>query len=84
MKKWSVDGGSWLYAAGMALYLLGLNLLAFSFRYKDIAVASTLLIIFNILSLTAAGVFLFDETLSASKVTGLLLFTIAILCFEAG
>ncbi len=82
MKKWSVSNDPCLYTAGMALYLLSLNFLAYSFKHKDIAIASALLIIFNIASLAVVGYFLFDEKLSAGKIVGLLLFTAAVFLFE--
>ena len=82
MKKWSVSNDPFLYAAGMVLYLISLNFLAYSFKLKDIAIASALFVIFNILSLAAIGYFFFDEKLSVSKMIGLLLFTAAVILFE--
>ena len=82
MKKWSVSNDPFLYAAGMVLYLISLNFLAYSFKLKDLAIASALVVIFNILSLAAIGYFFFDEKLSVSKMIGLLLFTAAVILFE--
>ena len=42
MKKWVLSSAIPTYLLGMVLYIIGLNFLAYSFRFKDIAIASVL------------------------------------------
>ena len=52
MKKWVGNNQTLWYLAGLGIYLIGLMFLAQSFRLQNIAVASLLLVIFNIITLT--------------------------------
>ena len=81
MKKWVLSSAPPTYLLGMVLYIIGLNFLAYSFRFKDIAVASVLFIIFNVITLTIAGWLFFDENITILKLVGLslALFSIVLL-----
>lgn len=82
MKKWVVSNSSLTYIQGMMLYLVGLNFLAYSFRQKDIAVASVIFIVFNVVTLAIAGKILFDENLSTVKIISMVLALSSIVVME--
>lgn len=52
MKKWITDMTLMPYLIGAAMYLVGMNFLAFSYLYRNIAVATAICVIINIVSLT--------------------------------
>ena len=84
MKKWVVSGGFNLYAAGLAIYLIGMMFLAQSFKYRNIGVASIMLVIFNITTLSLVSWFYFREKLSLLEIGGLILGIVAVCMMELG
>lgn len=73
LKQWVKHSYNSLYIGGILLYLISMNLLAHSYKYEDIAVASMLMVVFNIITLTLVGYFLFDENITVYEVTGIAL-----------
>jgi multidrug transporter EmrE-like cation transporter len=84
MKKWVVSNSWIIYLFGLIIWIIGLNFLAFSFKYKNIAVASVLFILFNVLSLVLVSYFYFKEGLSYYEMAGMLLGILAIVLLELG
>ena len=82
MKKWVVTNSVYLYIGGMLIYLVGLNFLAQSFKYKNIAVASIIFVLFNIILLAIVSWFYFKEKLSALQIVGLIVGIAAIVILE--
>ncbi len=82
MKKWVVSRANSWYFFGLLIYMIGLNFLAQSFRYKNIAAASTIFVIFNVITLSLVSWFYFKETLSPFQIIGIALGIIAILFLE--
>jgi multidrug transporter EmrE-like cation transporter len=82
MKKWVVDKNIWIFVAGMFTYLIGLGFLAYSYNYKNIAVASVIFVILNIIMLSITSWFYFKETLSPLQITGITVGIIAIIILE--
>lgn len=82
MKKWVVTNSTILFTIGMVIYLVGLMFLAQSFKYKNIAVASTIFIIFNIVTLSFVSWLYFKETLTPFKMIGISLAIISIIFLE--
>lgn len=82
MKKWVVDKNIWIFVLGMITYLIGLGFLAYSYNYKNIAVASVIFVILNIIMLSIASWFYFNETLSTLQITGIIVGIIAIIILE--
>lgn len=83
-KSWVENGKFSLYSVGFGLYLVGLMFLVQSFKFENIAVASTMLVIFNIITLSAASWFMFGEKLSLMQMVGIGLAIIAIVLLELG
>lgn len=81
---WVREGGVLLLSIVGIFYLFGMIQLISSYRTKNIPVASTILIIFNVLILTVVGVVLFDESVTTVKISGLLLCIVSLVLIEFG
>ena len=81
LRKWIASSNHIFYIIGFAVYFVGLNCLAQSFKYKGLVVAATASVIINILILLAVSYFVFKEPLTARHLIGVLLgvATIAVL-----
>ncbi len=88
MKEWiKVSGGNflthpWIYLAGMFVYIIGLTLFAFSLKKENIAVATVILIFFNILTVLIIGRYFFGESFSTFHYIGLFFGVLALIAFE--
>jgi multidrug transporter EmrE-like cation transporter len=82
MKKWVVSHNIFLFISGLAVYLFGLIFLALSYKYKNIAVASTIFVIFNIITLSIVSWFYFKEALSTTQLIGIAFGILSLLCLE--
>jgi multidrug transporter EmrE-like cation transporter len=71
MKKWVTSHSYVFYIVGLVIYLVGLNFLAQSFKYKNIAVASVIFVIFNVVTLSLVSWLYFKETLSPLQILGI-------------
>jgi len=59
-----------------------MNFLAFSFKYKNITVASVIFVLINIVTLLIFSYFYFHEKLSGLEITGMVLGMAAIVLLE--
>lgn len=88
MKEWmKVSGGNllthpFIYILGMAAYIVGLTLFAFSLKKENIAVATLILIFFNILTVLTVGRFFFGESFTPFHYVGMFLGFLALIAFE--
>lgn len=82
MKKWVGTNLFLFYFVGMIFYLIGLNFLAQSFKLENIAVASTILVIFNIVTLSIVSWLYFKETLLPLQIIGIIVGIIAVIILE--
>lgn len=82
LKKWTIVNRWSLYTLGMVLYLIGLNFLVASFKYKNIAAASVLLVVVNVVTLLAVSWFYFKEKISVMQLVGITLALIAVVILE--
>jgi len=84
MKRWIADGAAsyYLYALGIGIYLIGTNFLAFSFKYKNIAVASVIFILLNVAILSVISWFYFGEKLNTMQMFGIILGIAAVIILE--
>ena len=73
MKKWVGTNNYLFYALGMLIYIIGLNFLAQSFKYENIAVASVIFVLFNIITLSIFSWIYFKEALSIAQIIGIIL-----------
>ena len=84
LKKWVTSSFTVYYIVGLILYFINMNFLAQSYRYENIAVASLLRVIFNVITLTLVGYFIFKENITAYEITGIILGIIALFFLEFG
>jgi len=82
--EWVRVGGNYLYFYIMIMYFIGMMILISSYKLEDIAVASTVLVIFNVAILTVVGALWFGEVVSLTKIVGLLLGMVAVVLLEMG
>ena len=82
MKEWVITNKTVIYIGGMIFYIIGLNFLAFSFKYKNIAVASVIFVLINIITLLIFSYFYFHEKLTGLEVFGIVLGIAAIIMLE--
>ena len=82
MKKWVNTNNYIFYIVGLIIYLIGLNFLAQSFKFKNIAVASVIFVIFNVVTLSIVSWLYFKETLSMLQIIGMVVGIAAIVILE--
>ena len=82
MKKWVSDHSPYVYVLGLVIYLIGLNFLAQSFKYENIAVASVIFVIFNVATLSIVSWIFFKEKLSPLEITVIILGLASIITLE--
>ncbi|MEK6957596.1 MAG: SMR family transporter [archaeon] len=82
MKQWVQTDKVWLYVLGLGIYLIGLNFLAQSFKSKNIAVASVIFVIFNVVTLSIVSWIYFKEQLSGMQIAGIMLGLSSIVVLE--
>ncbi len=81
-KTWLKNQSVGFYYTGLALYIMGLMCLIESFKYQNIAVASAILVIGNLLILNVASWWIFKEPLSPLGMLGMVLALGSILCLK--
>ena len=72
-KQWANNTPWAIYVFGLALYLIGLIFLVRTYRFENIAVASALLVIFNIITLVFVSWLYFKEPITLTEAFGILL-----------
>jgi len=82
MKKWVVDNSNFLYFIGLLIYLIGLIFLVQSYKYKNIAIASAIFVIFNVITLLIVSWVFFKEGLSLIQIIGIVLGLISVVILE--
>lgn len=82
MKQWIVTQNYYWYWFGIAIYLVSMNFLAHSFRFKNIAIASVIFVLFNIITLSFVSWFYFKEKMNILSIFGLILGLVAITVLE--
>ncbi len=80
--KWVVSNKKSFYILTLILYMIGLNFLIYSYKFEDIAIASITMEIFNIVTLTLAGRFLFKENITKTEIAGIVVGIIAVVILE--
>ena len=73
MKKWVILHQMSWYVWGLLLYFIALNFLAQSFRTENIAVASLILILVNVITLSIVNWLYFKEPLNSYQMVGMVL-----------
>jgi multidrug transporter EmrE-like cation transporter len=84
MRRWVKGDGTSFYLIGLVVYLVGLNFLAQSYRFRNIAGASTVMTIINIVLLISFSWLYFKEPPTLIQSIGLVLGIAAIIFLELG
>ncbi len=82
MKEWALKGGTSYFLQGLAIWTVGLVFLALSFKYKNMAAASAIFVIVNVVSLALISWLHYDEPLSKAQVAGVGLAIVAVFLLE--
>lgn len=82
MKQWSMTDSKLTFAMGMFTWVIGLFCLAFSFKTKNIAVASLIFSLSNVIFLTLLSWMWYNEQLTFYQVIGIFLGMSAIVFLE--
>lgn len=83
MKKWVITDNFRLYLYGMLIYTFALNFVAVSFKCKNIAVATIIFVLVNVISLTLVSWFYFNEKLSIVQLIGIGLGIVSVIVLES-
>ena len=82
MKKWVGGGGRIYYIIGLVVYLVALNFLAQSYKFRNIAGASTTMTVINAILLIIVSYIYFKEPLNPLQIIGIALGFTAIIFLE--
>ena len=81
-KQWAVSGKIWMFWLGIAVWTVGFVFLAWSFKYKNMAIASVIFVLVNIISLLLVSWFYYGEKITPVQLIGLGLAIIAVMLLE--
>ena len=81
-KFWTKNPHIWMYLVGISIYVVGLMFLIQSFKSTNIAVASAIFVVANVVTLAIVSWIFFHEPLSYLQIFGIILAIIAILILE--
>lgn len=82
MKQWSIDNNWISFSSGMIIWVIGLVFLAFSFKSKNIAVASLIFSLSNVIFLALITWLYYKEPLTTYQIIGIFLGLNAIIFLE--
>lgn len=82
MKQWSIDNNWISFSLGMIIWVIGLVFLAFSFKSKNIAVASLIFSLSNVIFLALITWLYYKEPLTTYQIIGIFLGLNAIIFLE--
>jgi multidrug transporter EmrE-like cation transporter len=82
MKQWTLNNNWNTFIWGMLVWVIGLICLAFSFKSKNIAVASLIFSLSNVVFLTLLSWLYYKEPLTTYQIIGMILGTSAIIFLE--
>ncbi len=81
-KKWAITGNWPTFFFGLFIWTIGLVFLAFSFKYKNIAIASLIFSLSNVILLTLISYFYFNESITTLQFIGIILGITAVVLLE--
>ncbi len=81
-KQWVVTGKTSNFWIGILVWILGSICLALSFKEKNIAVASIMFVIFNVLSMSLISWLWYKEPLTPTQICAMILATVSVIILE--
>ena len=82
LKQWSSNSKTWLFLAGIAIYVVAIIFFGFSLRQEYLSKAVVVINIINLLVILLAGVLIFNEKLSSVNKIGVALAIVSIALIE--
>lgn len=82
MKKWVISNNYNHFIYGMIYYIVGMLFLAYSFKFKNIATASAIFVVFNIVTLIIFSFIMFKEPISNRQLIGIGIVILGIFLIE--
>ncbi len=82
-KNWAISNNWVTFFFGLSIWTIGLVFLAFSFKYKNIAIASLIFSLSNVILLTLMSWLYYDEGLTTTQFIGIVLGIIAVIFLES-
>ncbi len=82
IKNWVANNTTISLGSGIFFYAIGLSLLVYSFTFKNMVVTSVLFVILNLILLSIANYFYYNESFSNKEGIALILGIAAIVLFE--
>lgn len=82
MKKWVISDKTSIFILWMIIYTIWWLFVAYSFKFKNIAVASMIYIMVNIITLVLISWLYFKETLTIQQIIGITLGLISVIILE--
>jgi len=71
MKEWTRNNKFSWFSFGMIFYIVASVLISYSFKYKNIAIATMIYVVFNVFLLTVISWFYFKEKMNLMDFIGL-------------
>ncbi len=81
-KKWSIENHISPYVIGMIFYCIGIVCFGFTLKEKNLAVASTILVTANTITIVLVSFFYFKEKFTLIQGIGIFLSIIAVVLLE--
>jgi len=81
-KNWSISNNWSTFFTGLFIWIIGLVFLAFSFKYKNIAIASLIFSLSNVISLILISWIYYNEGFTTTQFIGIVLGIIAVIFLE--
>lgn len=82
MKQWSFNNNWLTFSIGLLTWTIGLVFLAFSFKYKNIAVASLIFSLSNVIFLTLLSWIYYKEALTTYQLIGMIIGVVSVIFLE--
>ena len=82
IKKWSLGSSFVFYIIAMCFYIAALTILGFVYKTENMAIASTIMVTFNCLTLAILGIILYKETFSIKQIIGLVFAILSVIFLE--
>lgn len=83
MKQWTHSNNWTTFIIGLVTWCIGLVFLAFSFKYKNIAIASLIFSLSNVITLALFSWLYYKEVLTLYHIIGIILGIIAVIFLES-
>src|SRR3989338_1046881 len=80
--KWVQTNKVSFFIAGLLIWLIGLIFLAWSFKYQNIAIASVIFVLFNVITLLLYSWIYMKDKVTPLQIAGLIIGIISIIILE--